>query len=107
MNYTMALDAFKRSLEHVGPVPSEQHAQKIFKFCSMLRIKADDLFIKSRKQTHVRYRSLFFYWCGLSHTDLATMFEMNHSSVIHSRRSHEDRLVWDVEYNRLFKLLYS
>lgn len=101
--YTLALDAFKRFQERVGQVPVNINEELIIEFCDKLNIEYDTLFIKSRKQEFIRYKSLFYNWVGLSHVEIARMFDIHHSSVIHLRQGHKQRL----EYDKRYRILHS
>ena len=104
--YTLALDSFKRYQEIAGfSVGSDW--EHIIDFCEKMNIGYDTLFTKSRKQEHIRYRSLFFNWVGLSHVELARMFDIHHSSVMHLRQAHKERLLYDKQYKILHRRLNS
>lgn len=102
--YTLALNAFQRYQELAGYSVGLDW-DKIIDFCDKMNIGYDTLFNKSRKQEVVRYRSLFFSWVGLSHVELARMFDIHHTSVMHLRQTHKDRLLTDTRYKILHRRL--
>ena len=67
----------------------------------------DTLFEKTRKEEVVRYRSLFYNWVSLPHIEVARMFDIHHSSVMHLRQTHKDRLITDKQYKILHRRLNS
>lgn len=104
--YTLALDSFKRYQEVAG-FSEGSDWESVIEFCEKMNIGYDTLFTKSRRQEFIRYRSLFYSWVGLSHVELARMFDIHHSSVIHLRKTHKERLLYDKKYKTLHKRLYS
>jgi len=117
--YTLALDAFNRYQNTELPYSKALKAYQRFKnripdnwelittFCEKMNIGYDTLFEKTRKQEVVRYRSLFYSWVGLSHIEVARMFDIHHSSVMHLRSTHKDRLLQDKHYKKLHRRLNS
>lgn len=102
--YTLALDAFKRYQVIAGfSVGSDW--EQIIHFCEKMGISYDALFNKSRKLEYVRYRSLFFNWIKLPHIEVARMFDIHHSSVMHLRKTHKERLMYDKTYKDLHRRL--
>lgn len=104
--YTLALDAFKR-YQIVAGFSVGSDWEQIIHFCEKMDIGYDTLFTKSRKLEYVRYRSLFYSWVGLSHAELARMFDIHHSSVMHLRQTHKERLLYDKKYKYLHRRLNS
>ena len=104
--YTLALDAFKRFEQCVTGELEDNHVELIAKFCDKINIGYDTLFMKSRKSKYVNYRSLFFNWVNISHVELARLFNMHHSSIMHLRQDHECRLEYDLHYKELCNKLY-
>lgn len=99
--YTLALDAFKRFEQCVTGELEENHVGLIAEFCDKMNIGYDTLFMKSRKPKFVNYRSLFFNWVNISHIELARLFNMHHSSIMHLRQDHANRLKYDNQYKDL------
>lgn len=105
MEYVMALNAFKRYQEQLGVMPVADSGNHVYKFCSAIDITYEDLFTKSRKAKHVRYRCLFANWASVSMIEVSRLLGLHHSTVIHMRATHEERLKYDKEYKRLFAIL--
>jgi len=103
--YTMALDAFNRYQQQLGELPVVDYSNYVYKFCCTLDITYDELFAKSRKTKHVRYRCLFANWVSISMIEVSRLLDLHHSTVIHMRQSHKERLNFDKEYRRLFSIL--
>lgn len=103
--YTLALDAFKRFEQCVTGELEENHVGLIAEFCDKMNIGYDELFAKSRKTKHVRYRCLFANWVSISMIEVSRLLDLHHSTVIHMRQSHKERLNFDKEYSRLFSIL--
>ena len=101
----MALDAFMRYQEQLGDMPCADHSNHVYKFCSTIDITYDDLFTTSRKAKHVRYRCLFSNWASVSMIEVSRLLALHHSTVIHMRATHQERLKYDKEYKRLFAIL--
>jgi len=98
--YSKALQAYQRFTTRIP-----DNWELITTFCEKMNIGYDILFEKTRKQEVVRYRSLFYSWVGLSHIEVARMFDIHHTSVMHLRRTHKDRLVQDKQYRILSRRL--
>ena len=66
-----------------------------------------DPYIKSRKKEYVWARQAVFnklYQIGWSNKRVTEEFNKNHATIIHSRRTHDNLLQVDKEYQRLFNL---
>lgn len=105
--YTLALDAYKRHLDNNGILPVKENEEYLMRFCNKMGIEPDILYNKSRRPLFVRYRSLFCNWVGLNSVELAELLNMNHSSIIHLRKTHEERLFYDNKYKILHRRLIS
>jgi hypothetical protein len=115
--YTLALDAFTRYQNTELPYSKALKAYQRFKdripdnwelittFCKKMDIGYDTLFNPTRKQEIIRYRSLFYSWVSLPHIEVARMFDVHHSSVMHLRNTHKDRLLQDKHYKKLHRRL--
>jgi len=101
----MALTAFMRYQELVRGIPAPTNHDRILEFCNKLNIGYEVIFAKSRKLKNVRYKAIFCNWLRLSHVEVAEVLGLHHSTVIHHRKTHKDRLGYDREYKRLYSIL--
>ena len=99
--------AFLRHEENVKAINLGRHYKIVNEFCNKVDVLPDDLFNRSRQEHYVRIRSLFCYWCELSCSELAELFKMHHSSILHYYDSHIDRLAYDKQYQKLYTDLFS
>jgi len=103
--YDTALKSFLAYQGQIQQIPASNHKALVYEFCDKLNIDYDKLYNKSRKLEYVRYRALFCNWVSLGHVETARILNKNHTSIMHLRGTHKERLQYDNTYKRLFKEL--
>jgi len=99
--------AFLRHEENVDAINLGRHYEAVNIFCKKIEVEPDELFNRSREEHYVRIRSLFCYWCELSCSELAELFKMHHSSILHYYDTHKERLMYDKQYQNIYKRAFS
>ena len=104
--YTLALNAFLAHEDNQESQIFHRYHNIVYEYCNAVDVESSELFNRSRMEHYVRIRSLFCYWCDLSISELASLLKMHHSSILHYKASHFDRLSYDKQYQKLYTKLY-
>jgi len=96
------LISFLRHDENANEINLGRHFKAVNEFCSKVDVMPEELFNRCREQHYVRLRSLFCYWCEMNCSELAELFKMDHTSILHYYDTHKDRLMYDKQYQKLF-----
>jgi chromosomal replication initiation ATPase DnaA len=94
--------------ERDGPVSESSLSSLINDFCSHFNILLSDLTKRSRKEHLVKKKKML---CGYTneyeygHSEVANILGLHHSTVIHHRKDHENRIETDKRYRREYRRL--
>lgn len=99
--------AFLAHEDNAKSINLGRHFEVVNDFCKKIDVEPDELFNRSREEHYVRIRSLFCYWCELNCSELADLFKMHHTSILHYYETHKDRLMFDKQYQYLHSILFS